>query len=103
MCNKYEVFEPKLVSNIPTPIELWALYVNDIFVKFPNDHDHDDFLISLNMLYGSIKFTVEVEYMQNLPFLDIIVHLTGSNFEYSVYRKSINKNVLLHFFSFHDV
>ena len=36
-----------------------ARYVDDIFVLFPNDHD--DYLIPLNMLSDSIKFTAEVE------------------------------------------
>ena len=63
------IFESQLVPNIPTPMKLWARYVDDIFVLFPNYHDHDDYLISLNMLFDSIQFTVECE--QKFPFLDI--------------------------------
>ena len=36
-------------------------YADDIFVLFPNVNDHNDILISLNMISDSIKFRVEVE------------------------------------------
>ena len=54
------------------------------------------------MLSDSIKFTIEVECEHKLPFLDTLVRRTESSFEYSVYRKPINKNGL-HFFSFHAI
>ena len=93
----------QLVPNIPTPIKFWARFVDDIFVLFPSNHDHNDFLISLNILSDSIKFTDEVESERKLPFLDILVRRTECNFKYSVYCKPTNKNALLHFFSFHDI
>ena len=102
-CLYMEFFESQLVPYIPIPIRLWARYVDDIFVLFPSDHDPNDFLASLNLIYNSIKFTVEEESEQKLPFLDILVHRTESNFQYSVYRKPTNKNALLHYFSFHDI
>ena len=49
---------------------------NDTFVLFPVDHEHDDYLISLNMISDSINFTVEVKYKQKLTFLDILVRRT---------------------------
>ena len=52
---------------------------------FPNDHDHDHYLISLDLLSDSVNFTVEVECEKKLPVLDILVRGIESNFEYSVY------------------
>ena len=52
------------------------------------------------MLSDFIKFTVDVECEQKLPFLVILVRRTESNFEYSVYCNPTNKNDLLHFFLF---
>ena len=92
-----------LIPSIPTPIKLWGRYVDEKFVLFPNDHDHIDFLVSLNLHSDSIILTVEEECEQKLPVLDILVHCTESIFEYSVYRKNTNKNALLHYFSFHDI
>ena len=51
----------------------------------------------------SIKFTVEVECERKLPFLDILLRRTESNFEYSVCRKLSNNNAPPHFFSFHHI
>ena len=77
-----EFFLFQLVPNIPTLIKLWASYVDDMFVFFsPNYHDLNDYLISLNMLSDSIKFTIQLECEQNIPFLDILVRRTESNFE----------------------
>ena len=68
------IFKFQLVPSILTPKSFWARSVDDIFVLIPNDLDHNDFLISLNMLSGSIEFTVEIEPEQKLPFLDILVN-----------------------------
>ena len=87
------------VPNIPTPTKVWASYAEDLFVKFPSNHD--DYLMSLNKLSDSIKFRVECK--RKLPLLDILVRRTESNFEYSVYRKPTTKNALLHFFYFHEI
>ena len=46
------------------------------------------------MLSDSIKFTVEVECEQELPFLDILARRIGFNLECSIYRKPTNKNAL---------
>ena len=81
-------------------MKLWARYVDDIFVLFPNDHNHNEYLV-LHTLSDFNKFSSEFE--QKLPFLDVLVCRTESNFEYSVCRKPTNKNALLHFFSFHDI
>ena len=62
-------------------------------------HDHNDYFISLNMLFYIINITAEVEYEKKLPYLDILGRRTESNFEYSVYRKPTNKNALIYFFS----
>ena len=52
------VLKSQLVPNIPTPLKLWARSIDDIFVSFPNDHNHVDYLISLNnyddYLVGSV-------------------------------------------------
>ena len=60
-------------ANIPTPIKLCVRYFYDTSLLFPNDQNHDDYLVSLNIIFDSIKFIVEVECEQlNLPFLDIM-------------------------------
>ena len=79
-CLYMKFFETQLIPNLPTPINLWVRYIDDIFLLFPNDHDYDDYLRSLNMISDSIKFIVEVESEQKLPFLDILVRRTESNF-----------------------
>ena len=45
-----EFLKSLLVLNIPTLMKLYARYVDDIFWLFPNDHNPDNYLISLYML-----------------------------------------------------
>ena len=49
-CLYMEFFQFQLVSNIPTAMKLWTCYDDDIFMLVTNDHDHDDYILSLNML-----------------------------------------------------
>ena len=46
-----------------------------------------EFLIKLNCLHPSLKFTFEKEKGKCLPFLDVYVERTDVGFETSVYRK----------------
>ena len=62
-----------LFPSIPTPMKLWAGYVNDVSVLFPNDHNQNYYFISLNVLSDSIEFTVEAIYDQKFQIVHILV------------------------------
>ena len=67
---------------------MYYRYVDDTFCLFKNEKDADSFLIQLNSMHPSLKFTVEKESDHQLAFLDVFVHKTSPAFLTSVYRKS---------------
>lgn len=54
-----EMFESELLTNLNGVPLLWLRYVDDVFAVYPNNFDSNLFLLQLNRLVGSIKFTVE--------------------------------------------
>ena len=54
---------------------------------FCNEEESENFFKQLNYLHLSLKFTFEKEKNNCLPFLDVNVERTVTNFETSVYRK----------------
>ena len=54
---------------------------------FKQEGDVDDFLVTLNHLHPSLKFTFEKEHDGKLPFLDILVERTELGYETNIYRK----------------
>jgi hypothetical protein len=46
----------------------------------------------LNSKYNTIKFTVEEEYDQKLPFLDICVRRESDAFKFTIHRKPMSTN-----------
>ena len=58
---------------------------DDIFVLFLNNHDHEDYFVSLNMLSDSIKITVEDEVE-----VQSVLKMLRSNHYYSLYNIVVN-------------
>ena len=78
--------EANIFTKIDRPL-MYYRYVDDTFCLFKNEKDADSFLIQLNSMHSSLKFTVEKESNHQLTFLDIFVHKTSTAFLTSVYRK----------------
>ena len=66
---------------------MYYRYVDDTFCLFKNEKNADSFLIKLNSMHPSLKFTVEKESNHQLAFLDVFVHKNSTAFLTSVYRK----------------
>jgi hypothetical protein len=58
------------------------------------------FLEYINQIHPNIKFTMETEINNSLPFLDVLISRTPSGFSTSVYRKNTFSGLGLNFFSF---
>ena len=81
-------FEEKWVmKNINRPT-IWFRYFDDTFTLFKNKNDALSFFHYLNGRHNNIKFTIEFEQNDEIPFIDILLkrNLDGS-FSTSVYRK----------------
>ena len=67
---------------------LWYRYVDDTFTMFDSKDNACEFLQYLNSRHHSIKFTIEFEQDNAIPFLDILVKRCPNNtFVTSIYRK----------------
>ena len=77
-------------ANLFTKIDcllMYYRYVDDTFCLFKNEKDADSFLIQLNSMHPSLKFTMEKESNYQLTFLDVFVHKTSTAFLTSIYWK----------------
>ena len=79
------IFDGFCEANLFTKIDPPPYYVDD---TFKNEKDANSFLIQLNSMHPSLKFTVEKKSNHQLAFLDVFVHKTSTAFLTSVYRKS---------------
>ena len=80
----------------------WWRYVDDVLGLVPANFVLNDFLIFINSLYPTLKFTHEWEIDGKIPFLDVLIHNLSTHLEFSVYRKPTNSESYLHFFSYNE-
>ena len=92
-------YEEKLFSEI-SKCDVYFRYVDDTFAIFRNEKDSEEFLTRLNDLHSSLRFTFEKEKNNSLPFLDVHVERTKTNYETSVYRKPMFTGQYLRWESF---
>ena len=81
--------EQKYLNGCPSEFKpvLYRRYVDDTFCLFRHREHVDKFLEHINNFHPNIKFTVEVEEDNNLPFLDVLVTHEQTGFSTSLYRK----------------
>ncbi|KAJ8912335.1 hypothetical protein NQ315_005940, partial [Exocentrus adspersus] len=69
-----EYFEETYVKNYTNKPKIWWIYVDDVFSVWPHGQDSlTQFLNFLNNIEPTIKFTLELEENNKLPFLDVMV------------------------------
>ena len=89
---------PQYLHNRP---EYYRRYVYETFCLFKNKQDANNFFEYLNTRHPCIKFTMETEAKEKLPFLDVLIaKQTGSSCKTSVHHKTTYTGVLTIFFSF---
>ena len=81
--------EKRWLDNCPYEFKpmKYLRYVDDTFVLFWNESDADEFQKYLNAQHPNIKFTVEKEQNNTLPFLDVQVTRMDEEFVTGTYRK----------------
>ena len=66
---------------------LYRRYVDDTFCLFHKKEHAEKFLDFINSQHPNIKFTVEFENDNSIPFLDVLVTHDDTGFSTSLYRK----------------
>ena len=66
---------------------LYNRFVDDTFSVFLSEKESLEFFEVLNNLHPSLRFTVEGETNDELPFMDVLLRRDGSEFIRSVFRK----------------
>ena len=79
-------YEEKLFSQIAKS-QVYFKYVDDTFVFFHHEVEVGEFLIMLNNLHPSLKFTFEKEMDKQFPFLDFCVEKRNYWFERNFCKK----------------
>ena len=83
-----EHFEQEAIRISEYKPNLWLRYVDDTFSIWKHGRARlQDFLTHLNSRRESIKFTMEIESENSLPFLDVKVTRDRNQVHTSVYRK----------------
>ena len=102
-----KVFEPLITRDNDYDItfgtyilRFFTRYADDILACFNSESEAISFLEYLNSLHPSLKFKIELEQLDKLPFLDILIIKSNSSIVTTVYRKPTHSGVLTHFNSY---
>jgi hypothetical protein len=76
-------------------LKLWHRYVDDIFASTGNLAETEKILSYLNNQHPNIKFTLEVERDNKLPFLDVLVKRRHNKYVTTSYHKKTFTGVYL--------
>ena len=90
MANIFMCFlEEKMLDDCPLNFRplFYKRYVDDTIALFRSRDQAEQFLEHINDLHPNIKFTIEHESNNQLPFLDILISRTDHGFSTNVFRK----------------
>jgi hypothetical protein len=91
--NKIEIKLKRFTTNKPL---VWVRYVDDIFCLFTIDLIKIiEFQKRINCWHSNLKFTLEMEINQQIPFLDVMIIRSVDKFETTIYRKPTNTDLYM--------
>lgn len=98
-----EKFEKKALDSYPLKPKSWVRFVDDTSVNWPHgENELNNFLDHLNSMSEDIKFTMEVEENNWIPFLDILlIRRNDGSIGHKVFRKKAHTDSYLHADSHH--
>ena len=83
-----------------TEVLFYRRYVDDTFCLFHSEADAVQFFHYLNSRHINIRFTMEKEFKNRLPFLDVLIDNNQVPVLTTVFRKSTFTSLLMNFTSF---
>ena len=88
-----------ILSTLKECTRPWKRYVDDT-ISYIKEESIEHVLSKLNGYHDNTEFTYEIESDGKLPFLDVLVIPKEYEIETTVYRKSTNNDIYLHWQSF---
>ena len=82
-------FETHITETFPWLFKFWVRYVDDI-LAIVNEKHVEDALKLLNLQEKSIKFTMDMEKDNMLPYLDLKLIRNNNSISFGIYRKDTN-------------
>ena len=99
-----ENFKQNALSTAHSKPEWWLRYVDDTFIIWAHGREElVNFVDHLNKQSNSIKFTMEMEENNSLPFLDtLIIRKQDGGISHKVHRNKTHTEQYLHALSHHN-
>ena len=93
--------ERRWIDNCPVNFkpQFYRRYMDDTFIVFDNCDQANNFLTYMNSRHPNIRFTIEIEKENKLPFLDLLVNKSATELDISIYRKPTYTNLGVNFLS----
>ena len=94
-------FEERALETAPFMPICWIRKVDDVFAVLRQTDDPVTLLAHLNTQNNRMKFTMEREDGNKLPFLDVLVERNNNTLQTSVFRKKTHTDQYVHYRSNH--
>ena len=92
------ILEKDQLSHTIQKLSLYRRYVDDIFIAQPRSMEVNDVLMAFNSAHPALRFTIETENNNCIPFLDVLLTRTnGNTLSREVYHKPRWSGQYLHF------
>jgi hypothetical protein len=93
--------EKTVLSSRIEQLDMYLRYVDDIFIICSSEVNTSTLLEEFNQAHHAIKFTMEIESNEQLPFLDVLLRRReDGTISRNVYRKPTSVGQYIHFYSF---
>ena len=94
-------YERKWMDECPLTFKphFYRRYIGDTFIIFDNSKQANDFLRYMNTRHPKIKFTIELERDNKLPFLDLLINKSDDDLDINIYRKPTYTDLGVNFLS----
>ena len=91
--------ETSIIPNLNDKIKLWKRFVDDTYC-FAKSEYTNNILLALNSFHQNIKFTIEIEKEDAIPFFDVLIIRKARKIETTVYRKKTCTDLYMNWYSY---
>ena len=91
--------ERTIIPSLSDKIKFWKRYADDT-IAFVKTDEIKNALSSFNSYYSKIKFTIEIEQNNRIPFLDLLMIRNVETISATVYRYVTNADIFIDWKSF---